>query len=66
MSRKRDKEIADAIRNMHSLGDPVWRQAAIAHIKRDDGRIRAALRESQSSPRVLCPADIQSECAKEA
>ncbi len=33
MSKKRDKEIAEVVRNLHSLGDPKWRKTAIEHIK---------------------------------
>jgi hypothetical protein len=33
VSRKRDREIADEIREMIALGDPNWRTAALAHLK---------------------------------
>ena len=33
MSQGRDREVAAAVRNMLSLGDPKWRKVAIAHIK---------------------------------
>lgn len=33
MSNKRDKEIAEEIREMIALGDPRWRKAALAHLK---------------------------------
>ena len=33
MSRKRDQEIAQEIRDMIAMGDPRWRKAAVAHLK---------------------------------
>jgi hypothetical protein len=33
VSRKRDREIAEEIRDMIALGDPNWRRAALAHLK---------------------------------
>ena len=41
MSRKRDRQIADEIREMIALGDPKWRKAVLAHLsemmQRPDG-----------------------------
>ena len=55
--KRKDRELAEYIRSAHELGDPKWREMAIAHLKR-------MMADPESANRIAAVLKVLSERTK--